>query len=84
MDIWNPSSTDIVESVIFSLQPQNKKLPCCVYLAALAVTDNLFLINCFELTIMMGFFPEHFKDSHCKFMVMHFQVCKDLFSVFLE
>ena len=56
------------------MQPQNKKLPCCVYLAALAVTDNLFLINCFELTIMMGFFPEHFGDSLCVFMAMHYHV----------
>ena len=61
ISIWNLLSTNIVKMVIFSLQPQNRKLPCCMYLAALAVTDNLFLITCFELTIMMGFFPAIFQ-----------------------
>ena len=64
----------IYQTFIFSLQPHNQKLPCCVYLAALAVTDNLFLINCFELTVMMGLFPKYFGDSLCVFMAMHYHV----------
>ena len=65
---------DLWTRIMVSFQPQNKKSTCCIYLAALAVTDNLFLINCLELTVMMGFFPQYFKDSHCKFMAMHYQV----------
>ena len=64
--------------IYFFFQPHNKKLPCCLYLAALAITDNLFIINCLELVLMMGFFPDHFKDIHCKFVSYHFQVSEKL------
>ena len=67
---------DVVHVLSIFMQPQNKKLPCCLYLAALAVTDNLFIIICLELSLMMGFFPDYFTDAHCKFIAYHFQASK--------
>ena len=60
----------------FSLyfQPHNKKVSCCIYLAGLAVTDNLFMVNCFELSLYMGLLADDFTDNHCKFAAYYFQV----------
>ena len=55
-------------------QPHNKKVSCCIYLAGLAVTDNLFMLNCFELSLYMGLLADYFTDNHCKFAAYLFQV----------
>lgn len=57
-----------------SFQPNNREVSCCIYLAALAVADNLFMLNCFELSVMMGPLADYFSVNHCKFAAYFFQV----------
>lgn len=61
-------------SLVVMLQRNNRKFSCCVYLAGLAIGDNLFMCNALHLWLMTAVFPEHFSDKHCTILAFSFQV----------
>ena len=61
-------------SFLVMLQRTNRKFSCCVYLAGLAVADNLFMCNALHLWLMTAIFPAKFTDKHCTFVAFSFQV----------
>ena len=63
-------------SLVVMLQRNNRKFSCCVYLAGLALGDNLFMCNAFHLWLMTAIFPEQFTDLHCTIVAYSFQVRK--------
>ncbi len=48
------------------LQEHNKRITCCVYLAALAVSDNLFLYVGAHYWIMSVLLADRFRQPMCK------------------
>ena len=61
-------------SLLVMLQRNNRKFSCCVYLAGLALGDNLFMINALHLWLMTAIFPEQFTHRHCTIVAYSFQV----------
>ena len=61
-------------SLLVMLQRTNRKFSCCIYLAGLALGDNLFMCNAFHLWLMTAIFPEKFTYQHCTIVAYSFQV----------
>ncbi len=66
-------------SLLVMLQRNNRKFSCCVYLAGLAVGDNLFMLHALHLWVMTALFPQHFSNEHCTVVAYSFQVRTPLF-----
>ena len=63
-------------ALLVMLQRNNRKFSCCVYLAGLAVADNLFMCNALHLWLMTAIFPTGFTDKLCTVVAFIFQVNK--------
>ena len=61
-------------SLLVMLQRNNRKFSCCVYLAGLALGDNLFMCNALHLWLMTAIFPAQFTFLHCTIVAYSFQV----------
>ena len=53
-------------TLLVMLQEHNKRITCCVYLAALAVSDNLFLYVGAHYWAMSVVLADHFREPMCK------------------
>ncbi len=53
-------------ALLVMLQENNKRISCCVYLAALAVSDHLFLYVGAHFWIMSVPLAERFREPVCK------------------
>ena len=69
-----PYDIHILSYSIFLFQPHNRPVSCCIFLAALAVTDNLLMLNCFDLSLMSGILVDSYSHNHCRFSAYSFRV----------
>ncbi len=53
-------------ALLVMLQPNNRRITCCIYLAALAVSDNLFLYVGAHYWLMSVILPDQFRQPMCK------------------
>ena len=53
-------------ALLVMLQPHNRRITCCIYLAALAVSDNMFLYVGAHYWLMSVVLDDHFRQPMCK------------------
>ena len=56
-------------SLLVMLQPQNRKISCCVYMAGLAVSDNGALLTMTYFWVVTDGYPQPWTDFSCKLWV---------------
>ena len=70
-------------SLIVLLQPHNKRLSCCLYLAGLAVNDNFIICIAIHYWCIMSLHLGSLTNSQCRWIAYAFHVSISFTTIFI-